>query len=668
MKYVVAALLFVGVSLLVASAAAEWPAEVAPIVITPSGYRQPLSQTVGSVAVVDPQSSATQQQPISVGQMVELVPGVARDSDSSWGSDISIRGMNRDSVIMLIDGYRVNTANDLNAQYGLVDPHDIAKIEILKGPISSLYGSGSSGGVVNVITKSADFTASPKTEGELALDTGSNPEGFSTYTNMGTSQQDYYAFVSQSFRNFGSYDNGHGAEVNDSQFTDYQSKVRYGEKWSDEHKTEAQFQYYEGRDIGIPGSGTAPTPTYAELTYPEVSRLLAAVSHTITPTNAWLDDFTVNLYWQDIRRRAELDNFPAASPVEQILPGADHHTVGLKTLSRISTENNQAVWGVDVWQRELNSFRDRYLRSGKVISEQPLPDARFLSSGLFFENNNTAITDWLINYGARADSIYVSNDATAIWPEDSSDELAWNYHLGSQYTLAENWRLKALTARGYRAATIEERYSYLDLGNGIVKYGNPNLDPELSNMQEVGVAWFNPSSTIGLTAFHNRLTDLITETMESPTVIVTENIDKATIRGLELSAEHQANAQLKLYGFLSYIQGKNTLSNDSLPKIAPFNGSIGATYILSEPWLLDVNSVFNAAQNHTPEFVEPSDEWFIVNAKLAHRIDICETKGELSLSVYNIFDRNYSSYLANSRGISLDEVGRSFVFGASFLF
>ncbi|MCC6933536.1 MAG: D-glycero-beta-D-manno-heptose 1-phosphate adenylyltransferase [Deltaproteobacteria bacterium] len=666
-RFAFACLMLIGVAW-ASAAQAQWPQEVPPIVITPSGYDRPLSQTVGSVAVVNPESYTGQQQNISVGQLVERVPGVDKNSDSSWGSDINIRGLSRDSVIMLVDGYRVNTANDLNAQYGLIDPHDISRIEILKGSISALYGSGSIGGVVNVITKGANFSEQEKTYGEITADVGSNPEGFGIYTNAGASDNDSYVFASKSFRNFASYDNGHGQEIDTSQFTDYQSKFRFGEKWSESSKTEGQFQYYEGRDIGIPGSGTAPTPLKAELTYPEVSRLLLAVTQTITPTNSWADEHSLSLYWQDIRRRAELDNFPPLMPVDHILPGADHHTLGLKTSTRISDSENEYVWGLDVWQRELNSWRDRYLRSGVVLSEQPLPDARFLSSGLYMENNNTSFKDLLVNYGARGDGIFVRNDATAVWAEQSNDDFAWNYHLGSQYSLDENWKIKALTSHGYRAATIEERYAYLDLGNGIVKYGNPNLDSERSNMQEVTLEWSDMISTVGLTAYHNRLTDLITDTRQTPTTIVSENINKATIRGLELSLEHRLSTVQKIYGFLSYTQGKNTLSNDSLPDIAPFNGSLGSTYQLTDSWLVDLNTVFNSAQNNTPVNVLPSEEWITANVRIAHRFQLCANKGEISFNIYNIFDKNYSSYLSNSRGIVLDEPGRAFVLSSTLLF
>nr|NJM04941.1 Plug domain-containing protein [Desulfobacula sp.] len=69
-----------------------------------------------------------------------------KTSDSPWGSDINIRGLGRNNVLFLIDGCRVNTATDINARFGLVNPQDIERVEVIKGPVSALYGWGRHGG------------------------------------------------------------------------------------------------------------------------------------------------------------------------------------------------------------------------------------------------------------------------------------------------------------------------------------------------------------------------------------------------------------------------------------------------------------------------------------------------------------------------------------------
>ncbi|MEZ4526957.1 MAG: Plug domain-containing protein [Desulfobacterales bacterium] len=55
------------------------------------------------------------------------IPGVEKSLDSPWGADIAIRGLNRNRVAVLLNGFRVNTATDINGRLGLVNPSDIQR-------------------------------------------------------------------------------------------------------------------------------------------------------------------------------------------------------------------------------------------------------------------------------------------------------------------------------------------------------------------------------------------------------------------------------------------------------------------------------------------------------------------------------------------------------------
>src|SRR5690606_41345870 len=68
-------------------------------------------------------------------------------------SSIYLRGTNRGHTLVLVDGVRVNAATHGDANWGAIDPTLIERIEILRGPASSLYGSNAIGGVVNIITR-----------------------------------------------------------------------------------------------------------------------------------------------------------------------------------------------------------------------------------------------------------------------------------------------------------------------------------------------------------------------------------------------------------------------------------------------------------------------------------------------------------------------------------
>ncbi|MDR1490914.1 MAG: TonB-dependent receptor plug domain-containing protein, partial [Desulfovibrio sp.] len=147
-----------------------------PITVTARGYAASQSETPGSVGVVDERDISLAPKG-SIVDSLQRVPGITRTGDSPWGQDISIRGLSGPSVIILLNGKRINTATDMNARLGFINPADVERIEVLKGPVSALYGSGSTGGVVNIITRKAKFTDEIEAHGKLSGSGSTNPGG-----------------------------------------------------------------------------------------------------------------------------------------------------------------------------------------------------------------------------------------------------------------------------------------------------------------------------------------------------------------------------------------------------------------------------------------------------------------------------------------------------------
>jgi hemoglobin/transferrin/lactoferrin receptor protein len=173
------------------------------IVFTARGVEGRISQTAGGIGVLDAEE-IHQEQPISISDALRRIPGVSISSDGAWGSEVNIRGLGRGRVIFLIDGNRVNSATDLNAQFGMLDPAEIERVEVLKGPSSALYGSGAIGGVVHVITKKGDFTPTPQVHGTLTGTYKSNPEGYGSYANMMVNTSLYWVYGSGNLRDYDS--------------------------------------------------------------------------------------------------------------------------------------------------------------------------------------------------------------------------------------------------------------------------------------------------------------------------------------------------------------------------------------------------------------------------------------------------------------------------------
>ncbi|KFB09589.1 TonB-dependent receptor domain-containing protein [Nitratireductor basaltis] len=129
------------------------------LVVTAAGIGVDPLTAPASVSVVTAQDLETQGI-TSLGEALRNVPGVATIG-SAGGEDISVRGLPAEYTLILVDGKRLNTRPSRTNGTGGVDPFhlppvsSIDRIEVVRGPMSSLHGSDAMGGVINIITKSA---------------------------------------------------------------------------------------------------------------------------------------------------------------------------------------------------------------------------------------------------------------------------------------------------------------------------------------------------------------------------------------------------------------------------------------------------------------------------------------------------------------------------------
>lgn len=642
-------------------------------VITARGMESTVSQTPGGVGIVRDEEIAIDQ-PISISDELARIPGVSISSDSAWGSEVNIRGLGRGSLIFNIDGARVNTATEINAQFGTINPNEIQRVEVLKGPISALYGSGSIGGVVNIITRKGEFTPEPARRSYLTGTYTSNPEGFSTYANTSYNSPDFWVYGSASWRDHESYEAGDGEEINNSQYRDYQGKLRTGFKWL-KGESDVQVQFAEGKDIGIPGTGVAPLPAAADVTYPRTSRILASWDHKISDINPYFKESAVKIYYQSIDRRVRIDNFPAGNAVKMITPAADHETWGGKWQNVFARGDHKVVAGLDLWNWHLDSSRTKYLANGLTVKDKPLPNADYFSGGAFAEDNWTLGEALTLNFGGRLDYISVQNDANYLYtkppnpkaanplitPSQTKDDMSWNLHAGLTWNFMPDWSMSLLAASAYRAASMEERFSYIVLGSGAEKRGNPDLDPERSMFFEYGIHYNGKKFGASASAYANFLRDMISEKIISASLIQYQNVNEALIWGGEAEAFWLFMPGARLYANLAYTRGEDTENNTDLPFIPPLNGRAGVRYDHRSGLWARAEVSWAIKQDQTPPGVETTDGWQTVGLRLGYKFNVKQTMQELILGAENVFDEDYRDYLSTSRGMELKEPGLNFL-------
>ncbi|MFH1569359.1 MAG: TonB-dependent receptor plug domain-containing protein, partial [Gemmatimonadota bacterium] len=174
------------------------PLPMEAVLITAQGRPSLLRDLAGSAAVVASEQ-VRQMVPRGVVEAIAGVAGVALGSDMPWASRPHIRGLSRDHVALLVDGCRVSTTSELAAQFGTVAAADVARIEVLKGPVSVLYGTGSTGGIVNVITREGHFASQPSWRFSTASTYESVAGGLGTYGTAALEAPRYHFTASQAY-------------------------------------------------------------------------------------------------------------------------------------------------------------------------------------------------------------------------------------------------------------------------------------------------------------------------------------------------------------------------------------------------------------------------------------------------------------------------------------
>ncbi len=636
-------------------------------------------------------------------------PGISLIRDGIWATEISIRGLSKANVVTNIDGNRIETATDISARLSLADLNDVERIEVIKGGVSSLYGTGAFGGVVNIYTKNGDFSNKFVYGGSLISGYNSVNENPNGWMSLYASSQKFYAKISGSVRDAKNTMTPKG-ELPNSQFRDNNISANLGFRPVKNQEFRLSYQRYRGTDIGIPGAGTL-FPTAAVVTYPKENRDMVSGEYRIKDIAEPLKEFSVKYYYQSILR--DVDNVPntisqvktASGKLKQkvyvldITPNARHYTNGLQFKADWQfSKSNYLITGVDFWMRALDSKREKNQRienydttSGallstvyKTIGEKPIPDADYRSIGAYVQDEIKVLCDKLkINIGGRVDQIKVTNSLAyqpvyeivngvrnntptgqkVMWNSRQADDVSWSTNLGLIYSLTKNYDLTFNVSRSFRSPALEERYQYIDLGSSI-RLGNPDLAPEKGFFADLGFRVWRDNMTFTGNVFYNHFEDLVAEipgTYENKPAFIKTNIGKARLYGYDVDFMYNFYRSFVAYGSLSYVRGEDTQNGVNLPQIAPLNARAGFRFPVYSYVNLDLNaSLYNKQENTSPGETD-TPGYGVFNASVSSMpFKFQYAVVQLFAGVENIFDKEYRNHLSSNRGLITIEPGRNF--------
>jgi outer membrane receptor for ferrienterochelin and colicins len=489
-----------------------------PIVYSAAKYEQKITEAPAAVTII------TGDQIRKYGyrtfaQVLQSVPGLFTTYDRNYDY-LGIRGFNRPAdynsrVLLLIDGHRLNDAMFDQGPIGTDSPIDvdlIERVEVVRGPSSSLYGTNAFFGVINVITKRGRDIKG--VEGSWENSSYTSNKGRLTYGKKLSNGLEFITSGSYLYSeghenlfypefNTPAQNNGIAHRMDQDTFHNFFGKASYGD-----------FTLqggYVGRKKGIPTAafGTifnnardavVDRRGYLDLKYQhEFANQLTVKGRLYYDTYYFRDDYLLN---------------PAPIPPAQDYAIATEQAGGELAVVRRLFEKHKVTLGGEF----RSQFRMDQSNTGPFPPATSLTDNRKSNIGAVYFQDEFSITDRLIlNAGIRYDH-YSTFGGTV------------NPRTGLIYT----WRdttAKLLYGRAFRAPNPFQQFNIV---SGVTK-PNPDLKPEIINTYELVLEQYLGHHLRGsASAYYYEIDKLISQILE-PDGLVYRNTDKINARGFGLS-------------------------------------------------------------------------------------------------------------------------------------
>jgi len=530
------------------------------LIVTADRVANDASQ-VSADATVITRAEIEQSQQSSVADLLRGQAGihVAATGGPGKATSVFIRGGNSGHTLVLIDGVRVGSATIGSFDWGNLSTADIERIEIVRGPQSSLYGADAMGGVIQIFTRKGKKGSQITGHAEAgSYNTVSGSSSVSGATDAGVN----YALTVNTLRTDSVSAAAKGIENDPYRQTTVSGRLALP---VGKGEVELLARNVDGRtslDGGFPFGDV--------LNYTSNTRQSVMSARLNYPLTDYLES--------TLQLSRSLDEVIGRDPA-----GGFNNSDFRTRINQITWQNHldldavSLLIGLDIHQDKGNSGSARFTRS---LTQK----AGFASLAW-----HVAMVD--LNGSARYDSNTASSNKTT-------------YRAGLAVHPLNGLKLTANYGTGFKAPSINDLYFPASAFSG----GNPNLKPETSRGWDVGLHYKyrseGASAAFDVVWFDQRYRDLIVWQGPPPSFFFSPvNIGRAHTRGLELSARvHVGFAYLQ--GMYTFLNARDSATHDLLPRRARDKGNITAGFnqagINAEVSWLFVGPRFSSTGNRKP--------------------------------------------------------------------
>jgi ferric enterobactin receptor len=519
-----------------------------------------------------------------LSDIVRKMPGVNLTGNSASGTrgnnrQIDLRGMGPENTLILIDGKPVTSRNsvrytrsgerDTRGDSNWVPANEVDSIEVLRGPAAARYGSGSMGGVVNIITKRPTkelsgsitaYTNLPEDDAEGATQRSTfslsgpltDALTFRVYGNINKTDAD------DSDINLAHTDTASGASLAAGREGVRNKDVNALLSWALDPQQTIDFETGYSRQGNIYTGDVGTGATDSQVPNSTINQWLGRETNTmyrqnfsVTHRGDWAFGTSKVLAQYEKTRNNRLLEGQTGSVDGDISAGADKST---------STYDSYLLQGqLDI---PLQIIVPQTLTVGSEWNRQELDDPSSLDRAIGTTLPNSAAGSRPTNMDATIMALFMEDniELTPKWfltpglRLDHHDQFGanWSPSLNTSYKLTDDVTLKGGIARAFKAPNLYQsnpNYLYRSNGNGCAPslsssgcyvLGNADLDPEISINKELGISFARDGWTAGVTYFRNDYenkivssNDLVGRTSTNEAILQWDNAKNAVVKGWE---------------------------------------------------------------------------------------------------------------------------------------
>jgi vitamin B12 transporter len=567
-----------------------------PIVVTATRAPQTVDETLSSVTVIE-REEIERLQPKQFTDLLRGRAGIGVADNGPFGklSSVFMRGSNSGHTLLLVDGVRMGSATSGSASWQYLPPSEIERIEIVRGPRTSIYGSDAIGGVIQVFTRQG--LEGPPRVNAFVGGGSFNTREFGAGVAGGTRDTRYSLSASRSDTDGIDVLTGVGDDDRDG----YDNTSLSG---SLSHRLDHGVELFASL---LYSEGTTEFDGFLDQT--DFRQAAVRTGMRVPVTTEWDAELSI------AQSRDESENF-----------------IEGEFFSNFDTRRDMADW-----QNTIRLPQDWTLVAGIDAYRD-----RVQSNTDFAEDSRYNVGVYSVLQGALG-----HHDLEASLRHDDNEQFGGKTtgQLGWGRQLSGAWRVRASAGTAFNAPSFQDLYWPADplFGGG----GNPDLVPEESRTIELGARYAHGAWFLDAALFQTEIDDLI----GLDATFTPRNIDEARIRGLEVELGVQAGDWSSRTS-ITALEAEDRATGNELPRRSPFSARVDVDRALGD-WSLGGSLLGQARSFDDPENTNRLSGFATVDLRAAYAIDPHWT---IEASVRNLFDRDYVT--ARQGDVDFNQPGR----------